>query len=119
MLSPVEDVDAVAFAANLALVITMRRSQHIGGEVRETMKLVTDSCKDTGLQLVQEKSLRLQGSMETEDFKVRREWWRDRYQKYSKIFGGAVGQRQEVFPTSGAGVRQGGEVCGSHQEPAA
>jgi hypothetical protein len=52
----VKDVDAVAFADDLGLVITMRKSQNIGDRVREAMKLVKDWCKDAGLYLAQEKT---------------------------------------------------------------
>lgn len=34
----------------------MRKSQDIGGRVRETMKLVMDRCKDSGFHLAQEKT---------------------------------------------------------------
>lgn len=40
----------------LALTITMRKSQDIGGRIRETMKLVMDRCKDLGFHLAQEKT---------------------------------------------------------------
>lgn len=49
VLDPVKDLDAIAFADDLALVIIMRKSQDIGDRVREAMKLVTDWCNDTNL----------------------------------------------------------------------
>jgi hypothetical protein len=54
LLDPVKDVDAVAFAGDLALVITMRKSQDIVDRIREAMKLVTDWYKDAGLHLAPE-----------------------------------------------------------------
>jgi hypothetical protein len=56
VLDPVKDVDAVAFADDLALVITMRNSQDIGGNVPEAVNVVMDWCTDTGLHLAQEKT---------------------------------------------------------------
>lgn len=49
VLDPVKDLDAIAFADDLALVIIMRKSQDIGDRVREAMKLVMDWCNDTNL----------------------------------------------------------------------
>lgn len=37
-------------------MITMRKSQDIGDRVRDTMKMVTEWCRDTGLYLAQEKT---------------------------------------------------------------
>lgn len=47
VLDLVKDVDVIAFADDLALVITMRKTQDIRVRVRETVKLVTDWCTDT------------------------------------------------------------------------
>jgi hypothetical protein len=49
VLVSVKDLDAVTFADDLALVITIRKMQDIGDRVREAMKVVTDRCADTGL----------------------------------------------------------------------
>lgn len=49
MLDPVRELDAIAFAGDLALVIIMRKSQDIGDRVREAIKMITDWCNDTNL----------------------------------------------------------------------
>jgi hypothetical protein len=51
-----KNIDAVTFADDLALVITMRKLQDIGDRVREAMKVVTEWSVHMGLHLTQEKA---------------------------------------------------------------
>lgn len=51
-----KDVDAIAFADDLALIITMREQQEIGDRIRGLLRLVTDWCRNTGLRLAREKT---------------------------------------------------------------
>lgn len=97
VLDPIKDLDAIAFADDLVLVIIIRKSQDIGDRVREAMKLVTNWCNDTNLYYTYREA-------SPEDFEDRRGWWGDHHQKHGKIFGGAFGQCQEVFPPPGASV---------------
>ena len=48
-LDPVKDLNAIAFADDLALVITIRKTQKIGDRVHGLVKMVAEWCKDAGL----------------------------------------------------------------------
>lgn len=54
-LDPVKDLNAIAFADDLALVITIRKTHEIGDRVRGLVKMVADWCKDAGLRLATKK----------------------------------------------------------------
>jgi hypothetical protein len=56
VLDSVKDLDAIAFADDLALVITTRKMQDICNRVREAMKIIREWCANTGLHVAQEKT---------------------------------------------------------------
>ena len=51
-----KDVDVVAFADDLALIITIRKMQEIGDRVRGLVEIVANWCNDAGLRLAMEKT---------------------------------------------------------------
>jgi hypothetical protein len=103
----VKDTVGIAYADDLALVLTMRKAQEIGGRVRETMQLVTNWCKGMGLHLAQEKSgiILLTGKRFPKILKIDVGGGEITTRNTIKYLGGAIGQCQEVFSSSGTSVR--------------
>ena len=56
LLMALDSINAFAFADDLALVITTRKTQEIGDRDRGLVKIVADWCNDAGLRLAMQKT---------------------------------------------------------------